>query len=81
MNKAGAVAIVVSILAIVYIILLVVMPIVSDFASSANTTFAAIANVSDYPGSQGALLSAPWILYFAPAVIGMIVIVSILKQG
>ena len=79
MNKIGAVAVVIGMMIGCYLLLLVAMPILTDFASTANTTITASSNLSNYPGTQGFLLSTPWILLFVPAVIGMIVIVVILK--
>ena len=80
MNKIGAVAVVIGVVIFCYLILLVAMPILVDFASTANATITASSNLSYYPGTQGFLLSTPWILFFVPGVIGMTIIVIILKQ-
>jgi len=81
MNKLGQVALVVFIMGVLYLILLAVMPVVSDMSIAANTTITdSGVDVAAMPGSTGILLSAPWILWFMPAVIGMIVIVVILKR-
>jgi len=80
MNKIGAVIIVMGAVIAVYLLLLVTMPILVDFASTANTTMAATSNMTNYPGTQEAVLSTPWVLWFAPGVIGMIVVVIILKR-
>ena len=80
MSKIGHVMIVVGVVAVAYLLLLVVMPVLADFASTANTTMAASSNMSNYPGMQEATLSTPWIMFFVPGVIGMVVIVVILKQ-
>ena len=80
MNKIGAVITVVVIVSCAYLLLLVVMPIISNLALSANTTMNATSNMSLYPGTSGFLMSTPWILWFLPATIGMAVIVIILKM-
>lgn len=64
----------------VYILMLVVMPFMTDLASSVNTTMAASSNLTNYPGSAEGVLAAPWVLWFIPASIGMIGIVVVLKQ-
>jgi len=80
MGKARGVFITVAFVVVVYLIMLVTMPIVSEFASTANTTAAASVNVSLQPGSTSALLAAPLVLWFVPGAIGMIVVVVILRQ-
>jgi len=81
MNKMGHVAVVVGLIVVVYLLLLVVMPVITGLASTANTTMAASSNLSNYPGAAEGVLVAPWILWFVPAVIGMIFIVVILKRS
>jgi len=49
------------------------------FANSANMTMAATANMTNFPGTSETLVAAPWLLYFAPPVIGIIVIVAALR--
>ena len=81
MNKLGAVLIVIGIVGACYLLLLVAMPILTDFASTANTTIAAdVDDLSAYPGATSGLLAAPWVLFFVPGVIGMIVIVIICRS-
>ena len=80
MNKILWIAITVAIVVIAYLIMIVVMPIVADFAATANTTINASSNMSDYPGTSGFLLSIPWILWFVPAVGGIIGVIAILKS-
>ena len=80
MNKIGAVITVVVLIIGTYLFLLVVMPIISDLALSANTTMNATSNMSLYPGTSGFLMSTPWILFFLPGVIGIALIVIILRQ-
>lgn len=80
MSKIGQVMIVVGAVIGLYLVLLIVMPILSDMASTANTTIAATSNITNYPGTTSFLLSTPWILFFAPGTIGMIAIIIILRQ-
>ena len=80
MNKLGAVIIVVAVVAACYLLLLVTMPILVDFASTANVTMAETSNLTNYPGAAEGVLMAPWPLFFAPAAIGIILIVMILRK-
>ena len=80
MGKVGAVIVVVAATIIVYVLLLVTMPILTDFASTANTTMAATSNLTNYPGAAEGVLMAPWLVWFAPGVICMTVVVVILKR-
>jgi len=79
MNKIGQVTLVIVAVIVLYLIMLVVMPLVSDMASTANTTMAASSNLSNYPGATEGIMAAPWVLWFVPGCIGMILIVVILK--
>ena len=80
MNKLGAVVLVIGVTIIVYIILLVVMPVITDIVSTSNATITASSNWSNYPGAQGFLVSTPWQLFFVPGVICMAIVIIILKQ-
>lgn len=81
MSKVGQVIVVVVFVSIVYLAMLVIMPIVSDFSISANATITASgANITAHPGSTSFLLSIPWILWFIPGSIGIAVVVVILKR-
>ncbi len=80
MNKIGQVALVVFIMGVLYLILLAVMPVVSDMSIAANTTITASGvAVAEMPGSTSFLLAAPWILWWIPGVMGMIIVVAILR--
>lgn len=82
MNKLGAVVIVIVMVAACYLIMLVVIPdVVVPLIESANETMTASSNMSDYPGSQSFLVSTPWILFFVPGTIGIIVITLILRSS
>jgi len=80
MGKIGAVIVVVSIVCALYLIMLTVMPVVVDLSLTANSTInASGVNLTAMPGSTEVLVSAPWVLWFVPGVIGMIAIVIILR--
>jgi len=81
MRKVGGIIMVCVAVAICYLIMLVVMPTVVDVTLIANSTINASGiNTSLQPGSTEMLIAAPWILWFVPAFIGMIVVVVILKR-
>ena len=80
MNKILWIGVTVAAVVIVYLIMLVVMPIVADFAATANTTIDASSNMSNYPGTSGFLLAIPWIMWFVPGAGGIIVVIAILKS-
>lgn len=80
MNKLGTVAMIVGFVIVAYLFLLVAMPVITDAVSTANTTMAATSNMSNYPGTQEAVLATPWVLFFVPGVIGIIAVVITLKR-
>ena len=79
-EKVKLVGLIIGAVIIAYLFLTATMPVISDFASTANTTISSTSNMSDYPGTQGALLAAPFWLYFVPAIIGIAAIVFALKR-
>jgi len=80
MSKIGRVILVVVGVILLYLLLLVIMPILTDFASTANTTMTASSNLTNYPGAAEGVLIAPYLLWWAPGVIGMVAVVFILKK-
>lgn len=80
MGKLGGVIIIVAAVIFVYLLVLVFQTVLVDAVSTANTTMAASSNMSNYPGTQEAVLASPWVLWFAPGVIGMIAVVIRLKR-
>lgn len=80
MNKIGAVVLVVVFVILTYLVMLVVIPWLSDITTSVNATLQATSNMSQYPGTSEFLVSIPLILYFVPATIGLAVIVFILRD-
>ena len=81
MNKIGKIILITIGVFLVYMLMLVVSPILTSFASTANTTMAASSNLTNYPGAGEAVLAAPIVLWWAPAIICMIIIVIYLKRG
>ena len=80
MNKIGAIAITVGMVIICYLLMLVTVPVMVGLISTANTTMAASSNMSAYPGTAGFLVSMPWICWFVPASLGIVVIIMILRK-
>ena len=81
MHKVGGVIVVCAVVFIVYLIMLVTMPTIVEVTLIANSTINASGiNTTLQPGSTEILIAAPWILWFVPGVIGMIVVVLILKK-
>lgn len=81
MNKIGQVIIVTLIVGAAMLLLLTFMPVVTEMANTANTTMAVTANMSRMPGTQETMVAAPWVLFWALPVIGMVAIVIILKRA
>ena len=79
-KKIVQVFLVVGATVVAYLVLTVIMPVLTDMASTANTTMAASSNMSNYPGMAAATIGAPLWLYFAPAIVALVIIVLILRQ-
>ena len=80
MSKLGSVAWIVGGVIIAYLLLTLFVPILTDTASTANTTMAATSDMSNYPGTSEVVISAPWVLYFVPAIGGGIALVVVLRR-
>lgn len=80
MSKTRAIAYVIFGVSLSYIPLGVFIKFLADTSVSVNADLAAGSNMSNYPGTSGFLLNIPWILYFAPVIIGIVLIVIILKR-
>ena len=80
MNKLGAILFTIIMVSICYLFLLVVMPFLSDIASTTNISLEASHNMSLYPGTAPAVLSTPWVLWFVPGFIGIVAVILILRQ-
>lgn len=67
--------------AVAYIILATMMPAINELVSTANTSLVESANMSNFPGTQEAVTSAPLWLWFIPGMVGIVVSVIMLKKG
>ena len=65
---------------ILYLFMMVIMPVMTDLASTANTTMGVSSNVSNYPGAQEGVLAAPYFLWFVPGGLGMVSVIFILLK-
>lgn len=81
MKKVGWVIVVWIGVIISYVILTAAMPAVNSLVQTANTTMAAASNMTNYPGTQDAILTAPLWLYFLPGGIGLVLTIIILKSA
>jgi len=77
MNKIWQIGIIVIGVIIVILFLTAIMQVFTEVTETANAS----ANLTPYPGSEAALISAPWYLYFVPVIIGLFAIVGILRGG
>ena len=71
--------VIIAISAVEALLSFVIPNILVPFANTANMTMAATANMTNFPGTSETMVAAPWLLYFAPPVIGIIVIVAALR--
>lgn len=78
MNKIGWVAIIVALTAVSYLILMLVMPILVGVTTTVNATLAPTS--ANHPGAVEVIVATPWLMWWVPGVIGMILIVGILKR-
>ena len=65
---------------LLYIPLSIFINFLADTSVTVNQTLAAAHNMTQYEGTNGFLLAAPWLLYFAPFALGLILIISILRR-
>ena len=79
MTKLRDVGIIIVLVAVVYGLMALFMPIISDLSTEAQATMAAGHDMTDYPGTSEAMGSAPWLLWFVPALIGGVAIVVRLR--
>lgn len=79
MTKLRDVGIIIVLVAVLYGLMALFMPIIADLSTDAQATMDAEHDMTDYPGSSEAMGSAPWLLWFVPALIGGVVIVIRLR--
>ncbi len=80
MGKFKSIALLIMGVGMLYAILAIFIEFVADITVTTNATLDAGSNMTNYPGTSGFLLSTPWLLYFAPAIIGIVWLVIILKK-
>lgn len=78
MNKFGALLIIIGGVVFAYIILTAIQGAMVDIVSSANTSITA--NTTNMPGAREGLLAMPWVLYFIPAIMGIVAVVMVLRS-
>lgn len=80
MSKFRQVAWVIAGVTLLYVMLAIFIDFLAGITVSVNQALDVAHNMTQYEGTSGFLLATPWILYIAPAVIGIISIVVILKR-
>lgn len=80
MSKAKAIFGVIIGVIVCYGVLAVFVKFLADQSVTTNQALDVAHNMAQYPGTSGFLLSTPWIMYFVPTVIGIILIVMVLRQ-
>ena len=78
MGRIFQVVLVVSFTIVTYLIMIIVVPLLGEFASTTNTIISETAT-GNYASTQGFLLYIPMILWFVPFGIAIIVIMQILR--
>lgn len=63
-----------------YIILTAAMPAINEIVETTNSTLTATSNMSNYPGTQEAILYAPMWIWFIPGLVGVVSSVIIFKM-
>ena len=81
MGKAKAIVWVIIGVGMLYALLAIFINFLAGVIVSVNQDLDVAHNMSLYEGTSDFLLATPWILYIAPAIIGIIVIIVILKKG
>lgn len=81
MGKAEAIVWVMIGVGMMYAMLAIFIKFIADTTVTVNQALDVAHNMTQYEGTSGFLLATPWILYIAPAILGIILIVVILKKG
>jgi len=83
MSKLKQILIIMGAVSLAYLLLTVTMPVLSTFANDSANIVATNANVvaGKYPGAEEGPRMAPLVLWFIPAVSGIVGIVIVLKRG
>jgi len=80
MSKFKAIALLIVGITMLYAVLAIFVKFVADTALPTNATLDAGSNMTAYPGTSGFLLFSPFLLYVAPAIIGIVWLIVILKR-
>lgn len=65
---------------VAYIFLAAVMPAMNEIISTANASLVASANMSNFPGTQEAVETAPVWLWAIPGIVGVVSTAILLKR-
>ena len=79
MSKLGGTFIIIGIVGMLYLIMLLIMPTVNQLVATANASIPAGAEAR-MPGSQSSLVAMPVIIWWVPALIGMVVEIIYLRH-
>lgn len=80
MDKAKFIFFVICGVALAYIVITILMPVITSTSGAAVTTVNASPNASSYQSSIAGMQYTPLVLYFVPAIIGIAAIVWKLKK-
>ncbi len=81
MSKPRQIIYIIIAITILYVFLSVFVVFLADTTVSVNNQLAVAHNgMVAYPGSSDFILAVPWIMYIAPAVVGIIAVVVVLKE-
>ncbi len=79
-GKVRQIIFVIGAVILMYIPLSIFINLLADTTVTVNQTLNAAHNMAQYEGTSGFLLAAPWLLYFAPFGLGLILIIGILRR-
>jgi len=79
MNKAKSIAWAFVGLILGYSVLALFIGFLADRVVATNQTLDASTNMTQYPGASSFLLAIPWLMYFMPGILFIVVVIQILK--
>lgn len=80
MNKAKAITFIISGVVIAYIFLLAMWEVLTGVVADSSAIIGANPNLDQYIGAKEGLDVMPWVLFFLPAVIGIIAVIVVMKS-
>jgi len=80
MAKIKAIGILMIVVVTCYVVLALFIGFLADQTVATNTALDVAHNMTRYPGTSGFLLFTPWLMYFVPAILGIIFLVIILRR-